>query len=110
MEFKRVKIATTVPHENADAIRIAAGKAGAGKIGDYVFCSYSFTGTGRFIPTSGADPHIGEPGEFEVVEEEYIEFICPRELARQIVSAIKAAHPYEEPVINITPLLEEDSL
>lgn len=110
MEFTRVKIATTVPHENADAVRMALGKAGAGEIGDYSFCSYSITGKGRFLPDEGADPHIGQPGKFEVVEEEYIEVVCDRTRARRVIQALREVHPYEEPVIDITPLLDEEQL
>lgn len=34
-----------------------------------------------------------------------MELICPAELAAQAVERIKQIHPYEEPVINLIPLL-----
>jgi hypothetical protein len=110
MDFKRVKIVTTVPIEHADAIRDALGKAGAGHIGEYSFCSFSSIGTGRFKPTEKANPHIGEAHKLEVVEEQQIEVVCDRAVAKQVITALRIAHPYEEPVIDIVPLLNEDEL
>ncbi|HEU5187176.1 MAG TPA: hypothetical protein VFT87_01590, partial [Candidatus Saccharimonadales bacterium] len=72
MNFTRVKITTTIPPKNADTLREALGRAGAGVIGEYSFCSFSVLGKGRFKASENADPHIGKPGEFEVVEEEQI--------------------------------------
>lgn len=110
MDFKRVKISTTVPVENADQLRDALGKAGAGKIGEYSFCSFSVIGRGRFMPTEDADPHIGEANKLEVVEEEQIEVVCDRAIAKQVIAALKSAHPYEEVIIDITPLIDEEML
>ncbi len=110
MNFKRVRITTTVPHENADVIRKALGEAGAGSIGDYRYCSFSITGKGRFMPTEQADPHIGEANKLEVVEEEQIEVICERDKAKQVIAALQQAHPYEEPIVDIVPLLDEEDL
>lgn len=110
MDFKRVKISTTVPVENADQLRQALGEVGAGKIGEYSFCSFSVTGKGRFMPSENANPHIGEANKLEVVEEEQIEVVCDRTLAKQVISALKSAHPYEEVIIDITPLIDEETL
>ena len=110
MEFTQVKIVVTVPSENADAIREALGKAGAGKLGNYSFCSFSVTGTGRFLPNEHAHPHIGEPGKPETVTEERIEVICERANAKEVITALRAAHPYEEPAVDIYPLLDERDL
>ena len=110
MDFKRVKISTTVPVENADQLRHALGEAGAGKVGDSSFCSFSVTGKGRFMPNEDADPHIGEANKLEVVEEEQIEVVCDRVDAKQVIVALKEAHPYEEVIIEITPLIDEEML
>jgi hypothetical protein len=110
MDFKRVKINTTVPLDHADKVRDALGKAGAGQIGDYSFCSFSSIGQGRFLPSEQANPHIGEAGTLETVEEEHIEVVCDRGTARQVIQALKDAHPYEEVIIDIVPLINEDQL
>lgn len=110
MDFKRVRITTTVPFENADDLREALGKAGAGAVGEYSFCSFSIRGKGRFKPSVNANPHIGKPNKLETVEEEQIEVICDRTNAKQVIEALRKAHPYEEPVVDIVPLLSEDEL
>jgi len=110
MDFKRVKISTTVPIENADALRDALGKAGAGTFGEYTFCSFSSRGIGRFKPSENANPHIGKANKLEAVEEEQVEVICQREDAKQVIAALKAVHPYEEVIVEIVPLLDENQL
>ncbi len=110
MQFSRVKIITTVPPADADALREVLGKAGAGNIGEYSFCSFSCQGQGRFIPSENANPHIGKANKLEIVEEERIEVICDGANARQVIAALRQAHPYEEPAIDIVPLLSEEDL
>ena len=108
--MSRVKIVTFVPVENADAVRQALGEAGAGKLGEYSFCSYSVLGTGRFLPSERANPHIGKPGVLESVQEDRIEVTCERADAKNIIAAMKAAHPYEEVAFDVYPLLDENEL
>ncbi len=110
MDIKRVKIVTFAPIEDADKIRQAIGDVGAGVIGEYRYCSFSSAGQGRFTPSSNANPHIGQPNQPEVVEEERIEVVCDRSDARLVVAALKKAHPYEEVALDIYPLLDEDQL
>lgn len=110
MDFKRVKISTTVPVEDADQLREALGRAGAGTIGEYSFCSFSMTGKGRFIPSENAHPHIGHPHKLEIVDEEQVEVVCDRAHAKQVIAALKSAHPYEEVIIDIVPLIDEEAL
>jgi hypothetical protein len=98
------KIVVTVPIADADKVRQAIGEAGGGKVGNYSFCSFSVRGVGRFLPGDGARPAIGEVGKLEEVEEEQIEITCADELVADVVAAIRAAHPYEEPAIDIYPL------
>lgn len=106
----KVKISTTVPVENADELRAALGKAGAGVFGDYRYCSFSVTGKGRFIPVAGANPHIGQVGKLEEVDEEQIEVICDRSIAKEVIAVLKKSHPYEEVIVDVTPLLSEEEL
>ncbi len=100
-----VKIVVTVPESHADAVREAMGRAGAGKMGNYSFCSFSTKGKGRFLPTEGANPAIGNVGKLEIVAEERIEVMCGKILVESVVQAIKDMHPYEEIAIDIYPLL-----
>lgn len=98
------KITVTVPETHADLVREAMGQAGAGRIGNYSHCSFTVKGIGRFMPEKGANQFIGEEGQLESVEEEFIEMNCSKQKLEAVVKAIKSAHPYEEPVIDIYPL------
>lgn len=106
----RVKIVTFAPVENADAIRNALGVAGAGILGEYTFCSYSVTGVGRFLPSANTNPHIGIPGVLESVEEERIEVTCARGVAKKVIAAMKATHPYEEVAFDVYQLIDESDI
>jgi len=106
----RIKIVVTAPIEDADKIRQALGEAGAGVQGEYSHCSLSVRGQGRFLPSDQAKPHIGQPGKPEIADEERIEVICDRAIAREIIAKLRAAHPYEEPAIDIYELMDEENL
>ena len=106
----KVKIVTFVPVSHADAVRGALGQAGAGQIGEYSYCSFTSIGKGRFIPSDTASPHIGTPGKPEIIGEERIEVICERKHAKEVITAMRQAHPYEEVAFDIYPLLDETEL
>lgn len=106
-DVKRVKIITTVPQENVEDVRNAICDAGAGIIGNYSYCSMSTKCTGTFKPNDEANPYIGENNKLEFVEEEKLEVVCPAEKVKDVVSKLREAHPYEEPAIDIIPLLDE---
>lgn len=93
-----------VPPAHADAVRAAIFTAGAGAIGDYSQCSWSVTGTGQFLPQQGASPTIGSVGAVEKVVEDRVEAVAPARARRQVLSALRAAHPYEEPAFDIVAL------
>jgi len=102
---RNVKIVVFVPEANSDAVREAIGKAGAGKIGKYSYCTFSTKGIGRFKPEQGAKPAIGKVGKLEQVAEERIEFVCEKKLIKKVINAIKKVHPYEEISLDIYPLI-----
>jgi hypothetical protein len=103
-QSNKVKIVVFVPESHADAVREAMGNAGAGKIGNYAFCSFSSKGIGRFKPEEGAHPAIGEVGKQESVSEERIEMVCNRTLIEDVVMAMKKVHPYEEVAFDVYAL------
>ena len=104
MNTKNVKLVIFVPIPHADAVRQTLGEAGAGKIGNYDFCSFSSRGTGRFRGNEKTNPTIGKAGKYEAVEEERIEAIVPREILAKVIEKVKAIHPYEEVAFDIYPL------
>jgi hypothetical protein len=101
-----VTIVITVPETHADIVRTAMGKAGAGKIGNYSYCSYSVKGVGRFMPNKGSDPYQGQQDVLEELVEERIEMVCNRSILEYVLEQIKEVHPYEETVIDIYPVYE----
>ena len=95
------KIVTYVPIANADEVREAIAEAGGGRLGKYTHCTFSIKGLGRFKPEKGANPHIGEVGKLEAVEEERIEVTCDTKVVNSVIAAIKRVHPYEEVPIDV---------
>ena len=103
---KVLKIQVYCPKESADDIRLAIGKAGGGVIGNYTYCSFLSDGHGYFLPMEGSNPAIGKHGEIEKVAEVKIEFVCEQDKVKDVIEAIKKAHPYEEVPIDIFQLLD----
>lgn len=110
MVAERILIITTVPPEALEAVLSAIADAGGGIIGDYTHCAFTNLGDGRFKPAERAQPHIGQVGAINRVDEVRIETFCRRDVAKAVVAAIRASHPYEEPVIYLLPLLSETDL
>jgi dinuclear metal center YbgI/SA1388 family protein len=100
------KLTTYVPVADADRVRQALARAGAGVIGDYDSASFSTPGEGRFRPLEGANPTIGEVGALEVVDEIRIECVLARAARPTVVAAMLAAHPYEEPAYDVVELAD----
>lgn len=108
IDVKRVKIFVTIPVENVESVRSAMCEAGAGIIGNYSYCTTSMRSIGTFKPNDLANPHIGERNKLEFVEEEKLEVICEVEKVKQVIAKLREAHPYEEPAIDIVPLIDEN--
>ena len=104
MSSSNVKLVIFTPLSHANIVREALGKAGAGKIGNYDFCSFSTVGTGRFKGNENSNPAIGESMKHESVEEERIEVVVPRNILKNVIEVVKAVHPYEEVAFDIYPL------
>jgi len=100
------KLTVFVPVDAAAPVRAALAEAGAGRIGDYDCASFSSPGEGRFRPLEGAQPTIGTVGEIQTVPEMRIEVVLARHLRSQVVGAMLAAHPYEEPAYDVVELAD----
>ena len=105
-----VQISIYVPMGNAEQVRTALANAGAGRLGNYRGASWSTTGVGRFTPMEGATPSIGAVGVPADVPEHKIEVLALREIARSVIEAAIAAHPYEEPAYYVTDVYLADEL
>ena len=98
------KLATFCPVGHAEKVRNALFEAGAGHIGNYDCCSYNVSGEGTFRASGKANPFVGEKNRIHFEKEIRIEVIFPGYLEKRIVSALFAAHPYEEAAYDIYPL------
>jgi len=109
LNVNKVKIIVTIPIENVEDVRNAICEAGAGVIGNYSYCSMSTKCIGTFKSNDNANPYIGEKNNLEFVEEEKLEVVCDVNNVKKVVSKLRKVHPYEEPAIDIIPLLDEES-
>ncbi len=100
-----MKLVWFVPREALAATRDAVFAAGAGRIGDYERCSWYAAGTGTFLGGESTDPAVGQKGREERVAELRVETVVPAELVSEVVAALRAAHPYEEPAFDLYPLV-----
>jgi len=82
----------------------SAFTAGAGVIENYTDCAFFGYGIGSFAGGSGSNPAIGQGGQGEAVEEIRLEVICPPARVSEVCGAIRAAHSYETPAIDVYQL------
>ena len=106
-DIERVKIFVTIPIKDVENVRNAVCNAGAGIIGNYSYCTSSTKSTGTFKPNDNANPYIGEKNKMEFVEEETLEFVCEVDKIKIVLNELRKVHPYEEPAIDIYPLIDE---
>jgi dinuclear metal center YbgI/SA1388 family protein len=102
-----LKLITFVPNNVTKNVLDALFEAGAGQIGNYDKCSYSTQGIGTFRGNKQSNPYVGEKGKLHSESETKIEVIVPKFLKNRVVSALKKAHPYEEPAFDLIPLLND---
>ncbi|MCK4601371.1 MAG: Nif3-like dinuclear metal center hexameric protein, partial [Phycisphaerae bacterium] len=100
------KVVVFVPHDDLSRVAEAAFNAGAGRIGNYYDCAFFCHGIGTFCGGVGARPSIGQAGQHEAAEELRLEVFAPKACAGEICAAIRGAHSYETPVIDVYPLAE----
>jgi hypothetical protein len=100
------KLVVFVPLEALDVVREALFAAGAGRIGDYERCSWYIEGTGTFLGGESTSPSVGQPAREERVAELRLETVYPVEREVEVVAALRASHPYEEPAFDLYVLAE----
>ncbi|MFW6132889.1 MAG: Nif3-like dinuclear metal center hexameric protein, partial [Planctomycetota bacterium] len=83
----------------------AAFAAGAGQIGEYHDCAFFTHGIGAFCGGKDTSPTIGAAGEHGAAEEVRLEMVAPRRRAAEVTAAIRSAHSYETPVVDVLPLI-----
>ncbi|MBC7783725.1 MAG: Nif3-like dinuclear metal center hexameric protein [Burkholderiales bacterium] len=98
------KLVTFVPRDHIDAVANAIFDAGAGRIGDYSRCSFRSDGTGTFLGNQNTNPAVGQAGKMETADEIRIETVLPIDALTPVVTALRKAHPYEEPAFDLVLL------
>lgn len=99
-----LKLVAFVPVSHADSVRNILFSAGAGNIGNYDLCSYNILGEGTFRAGEDPNPYVGNAGTLHKEEEVRIEVVLPLFKKNEIIRALLAVHPYEEPAYDIYAL------
>ena len=98
------KLEIFVPESHFDAVRDALAEADAGHVGIYDRCLSVSPVTSQWRPLDGAQPYNGTVGELCVAPDLKVEFCCSADRLETALALVRAAHPYEVPVINILPM------
>jgi len=93
-----------VPESHVDKVKQALFDAGAGRYQGYEHCAWQTLGQGQFKPLANSQPFIGQVDKLETVAEYKVELICDASCLQAVLSALKLAHPYEQPAYGIFPL------
>lgn len=104
MDEKFYRIECYVPESHLEKVKEALFGAGAGRLGSYKDCCFSFPGKGEFCPLANTEPFLGTPGKKEVVTEWKIEILCPENILKKALLAMLEAHPYETPAYQFFPV------
>lgn len=98
------KLTTYVPKKDAEKLRSALFKAGAGTIGNYSNCSFNTEGLGTYQGNEQSSPTIGKPGKLHSEVETQISVTFSKHLEAQILNALFKNHPYEEVAFEVATL------
>ncbi len=98
------KLTTYVPYSDANTLRDALFKVGAGTIGNYDHCSFNVEGKGSYRGNENSNPTIGNKGELQFEEETCITVTFNSFLEGKILKTLFNTHPYEEVAYEIITL------
>jgi dinuclear metal center YbgI/SA1388 family protein len=98
------KLTTYVQKKDAETLRNALFKAGAGAIGNYNDCSFNVEGIGTFNGNENSNPTIGEKGVTQYEEEIKLTITFAKHLESKILQTLFKSHPYEEVAYEIMTL------
>lgn len=104
-QFPIVKIELFIPDQFIELLRDELSKVNVGRIGNYDNCISITSVRGYWRPLVGASPYDGEIGKISEGTESKVEVNCHWEDVENALRVIRSIHPYDEPLINIVPLL-----
>ena len=95
------KIIYYVPESHLEQTKSALFSAGAGRYENYDQCCWQILGQGQFRPLDNSNPFVGQSNQLTQIPEYRVELICEDDKLQQAITALRAAHPYEEPAIDV---------
>ena len=98
------KLTTYVPKDEAEQLRTALFKVGAGSIGNYSNCSFNNQGYGTYKGNENSTPVKGEKGILHTEEETQISVTFSKHLESKILQTLFKTHSYEELAYEIITL------
>ena len=98
------KLTTYVPTAEADALRTALFKIGAGSIGNYTHCSFNVEGLGTFNGNENSNPIKGKKGVLHKEEETKITITYAKHIEAKVLETLFKNHSYEEVAYEIISL------
>lgn len=99
-----------VPEESLEVVKAAMFEAGAGQVGDYEQCAWQILGEGQFKPSKNAKPYIGQQEKLTKLNEYRVEMVCPKSELKGVLTALIAAHPYQEVAYGAVAIITLDEL
>lgn len=107
MKFEYVKVEVFLPEEYIEELRNKLNEIGVLRVGEYdQVISYSEV-KGYWRPLEQSSPFNGTKGEISFGTECKMEFTCSFKKIEEVKKLIRSVHPYEEPIINVLPILSE---
>lgn len=100
------KLTVFIPDAALEQVKSALFAAGAGTIGNYEQCCWQVQGIGQFMPLAGSNPNIGAQDTLESVEEWRVEMVVATAYIKEVVKALRQAHPYETPAYDVIEVLD----
>lgn len=98
------KLTTYVPTKDAEVLRTALFKSGAGNIGNYDNCSFNTEGKGTYRGNENSNPQVGNKGELHEENETQISVTFNKHLETKLLNTLFKQHPYEEVAFEVTKL------
>ena len=98
------KLTTFVPKVEAETLREALFKAGAGNIGKYKECSFNINGIGTFNGSPDSNPTKGKKGELHYEAETQVSVVFESHHERKVLKALFDTHSYEEVAYEVITL------
>ncbi len=104
LKSNQCKLSVFTPSAQVEKVASAIFASGGGIIGEYSNCSFRLNGEGTFKGSSLSNPVLGKKGSYEKVNEIKLEVLVDSWKLNNVLDAMIAAHPYEEPAYDIYPL------